>query len=129
MGKRKLTPYRKKYLNFRISELRREVKLKCIEYKGGACARCGYNKCPTSLSFHHQDADGKDFGISSNGYSRSFEKCKPELDKCILLCMNCHGEIHYEEDQISREQKRKELEEEKRKEKFRLSSEVVASDC
>lgn len=113
MFKRKLTPYRKKYLNFRISELRREVKLKCIEYKGGKCEKCGYNKCPAALTFHHIDPNEKDFGISSNGYSRSFEKCKPELDKCMLLCMVCHAELHYEEDEKVREQKRLELEKEK----------------
>lgn len=117
MGKRILTPYRKKYLNFRISELRREVKIKCIEYKGGKCAKCGYNKCPAALSFHHENPEGKDFNIAADGISRSFEKCKPELDKCILVCMNCHNEIHYEEDQIVRERKRQELEVEKRKPK------------
>ena len=95
MGKRILTEYRKKYLNFRISELRREVKLKCIEYKGGACEKCGYNKCPGALQFHHLDANEKDFGISGGGHSRSFEKCKPELDKCIMVCANCHAERTY----------------------------------
>jgi len=114
MNKRILTPYRKKYLNFRISELRREVKLKCIEYKGGKCEKCGYNKCPASLIFHHIDPLQKDFGISSNGVSRSFSKCKPELDKCMLLCMNPHGELHYEEDKIIIEQRREEIEKEKR---------------
>lgn len=110
---RKLTNYRRKYLSYRISELRREVKLKCIEYKGGKCEKCGYNKCPAALIFHHLDPAIKDFAISASGYSRSFAKCKPELDKCIMLCMNCHSEIHYEEDQIVREIKRKELEKEK----------------
>lgn len=115
MSKRILTPFRKKYLNFRISELRREVKLKCVEYKGGKCVRCEYNECPAAMIFHHPDPNQKDFGISSNGISRSFDKCKPELDKCILLCVRCHAEVHYEEDQIVREIKRKEIEEEKRK--------------
>ncbi len=115
MGKRILTAFRKKYLNFRISELRREVKLQCIEYKGGKCSRCDYDKCPGALTFHHLDPTKKEFGISSNGISRSFKKCKPELDKCILLCVRCHAEIHYEEDQIQREIKRKEIELEKRK--------------
>jgi endogenous inhibitor of DNA gyrase (YacG/DUF329 family) len=115
MSKRKLTPFRKKYLKLRISDFRRETKLKCIEYKGGKCEICGYDKCPASLAFHHLDPSQKDFGISSSGFSRSFEKCKPELDKCILVCMNCHGEIHYKEYQDSRLQRIEEINSEKRK--------------
>lgn len=115
MGKRILTPFRKKYLNFQVSEQRRRVKLQCIEYKGGKCQRCGYDKCPGALTFHHLDPSQKDFGISSNGVSRSFAKAKPELDKCILVCQNCHSEIHHEENEIQREIKRNEIELEKRK--------------
>jgi len=69
-----------------------KTKLKAIEYKGGKCQICGYNKCTRSLQFHHLDPNKKDFGIS--GGTKSFEKLKPELDKCILVCANCHGEIH-----------------------------------
>jgi len=114
MGKRKLTDFRRKYLRFQVSEQRRKVKLQCIEYKGGKCERCGYNKCPAAMTFHHIDPSQKDFGISSNGVSRSFEKCKPELDKCILLCVRCHAEVHYEEDEKERLKKLAEIEEEKR---------------
>ena len=121
MSKRVLTPYRKKYLNFRISELRREVKLKCVEYKGGKCERCGYDKCPAAMVFHHPDPTQKDFGISENGFSRSFEKCKPELDKCVLLCQNCHSEVHHQENEKAREQKRLEIESEKRQYTFNPS--------
>jgi len=115
MSKRILTPYRKKYLRFRISELRREVKLKCIEYKGGKCIKCGYDKCPSALIFHHINPNEKDFGISESGYSRSFEKCKPELDKCILVCNRCHAEIHHEENEVKRKIKMDELDSEKTK--------------
>jgi hypothetical protein len=114
VNKRILTPFRKKYLNFKISEHRRKVKLQCIEYKGGKCKRCGYDKCPAALEFHHLDPTQKDFGISTNGNSRSFEKCKIELDKCMLVCSNCHAEIHHEEFEKAREIKRQEIEEEKR---------------
>ena len=131
MGKRILTPFRKKYLNFRISELRREVKLKCIEYKGGKCEKCGYDKCPAAMVFHHTDPNKKDFGISSNGVSRSFEKCKPEIEKCILLCANCHAEIHHAESEVQRKIKRQEIEEEKRSynKNSGLAQLVVASGC
>lgn len=67
-------------------------KTKAIEYKGGKCIVCGYNKSIRALQFHHLDPTQKDFGIS--GTTKSFEKLKPELDKCVLLCANCHGEVH-----------------------------------
>ena len=69
-----------------------KTKAKAIEYKGGKCIVCGYNKTPRALHFHHLDPSQKDFGIS--GSTKSFEKLKPELDKCVLLCANCHSEVH-----------------------------------
>ncbi len=134
MGKRVLTPFRKKYLNFRIAEQRRKLKRQAIEYKGGCCQKCGYNKCPGALTFHHLDPSQKDFGIAAQGFTRSLEKIKIELDKCILVCQNCHAEIHFEEDEKVRETKRQEIEEEKRKGNYRtkhsdLAQMVVASDC
>ena len=70
----------------------RELKSKAIKYKGGKCIVCGYNKCNRSLDFHHICPSEKDFHIADG--SRDFEKIKEELDKCILLCKNCHGELH-----------------------------------
>ena len=67
-------------------------KLRAVYYKGGKCQLCGYNKSIRALQFHHIDPNEKDFGIS--GGTKSFEKMKPELDKCILVCSNCHCEIH-----------------------------------
>ncbi len=63
------------------------------EYKGAKCSLCGYDKCKSSLHFHHIDPSKKDFGISGN-WGLSWKKMKIELDKCILVCANCHGEIH-----------------------------------
>lgn len=61
------------------------------------CKVCGYKKCPDSLSFHH--LYGKDFRIRQDDlYSYLINKnkrVKKELDKCILVCKNCHAEIHY----------------------------------
>lgn len=57
----------------------------------------GYNKCIAALEFHHLDPNEKDFGIASSGATRTFEKIKVELDKCIMVCANCHREIHDEE--------------------------------
>lgn len=65
-----------------------------LEYKGNACEMCGYKRCEAALVFHHKEPDGKDFGVSAKGYTRSWERVHAELDKCLLLCSNCHAEIH-----------------------------------
>lgn len=75
----------------------RNRKKALIELKtsfGGKCLLCGYNKCLTSLSFHHTNETPKVDGISNilfrgNGKKAAFEEAK----KCILICANCHGEI------------------------------------
>lgn len=75
---------------------KRRIKLRAMarEYKGNRCEICGYDKCSRALSFHHLDPKQKGFGISDRGLTRSWEKIKNEIDKCILLCANCHMEIH-----------------------------------
>jgi hypothetical protein len=78
----------------KVTIRRRKVKLKAIEYKGGRCEICGYDKCAGAFDFHHKDPNEKDFAISHNGHSRSWERVKKEIDKCMLLCANCHREIH-----------------------------------
>lgn len=71
---------------------RKKAKVKLVEYKGGKCEKCGYNKCIDALEFHHLDPNEKDFSIA--GKSWSLERLKREADKCILVCSNCHKEIH-----------------------------------
>ncbi len=78
----------------KISIFRRKRKICLVEYKGGKCEICDYNKCYGSLSFHHINPDEKEFAISRKGFAESLERAKKEVDKCILVCMNCHGEIH-----------------------------------
>lgn len=78
-----------------VSVRRNKLKNKAIEYKGGKCQTCGYNKCNRSLTFHHLDPSKKTFEVNSNNmFALSWDKVKTELDKCILLCANCHGELH-----------------------------------
>ena len=77
-----------------VQKRRQILKLKAIEYKGGKCCICGYNKCMDALDFHHLNKSEKSFGVAEKGYTRSWEKVKEELDKCILVCANCHREIH-----------------------------------
>ncbi len=71
---------------------RREKKEILIEYKGGKCQKCGYDKCPDALQFHHIDANTK--VIEIGGFRHTLDKLKAEADKCTLLCSNCHIEQH-----------------------------------
>jgi len=77
-----------------VDRFRKNLKLKAVEYMGGACSICGYDKYVGALQFHHRDPDEKDFGISSHGHTRKWESIKEELDKCVMLCGNCHSEVH-----------------------------------
>lgn len=77
-----------------VSRFRQRQKMKAVEHKGGKCALCGYDKCAQALHFHHLDPATKAFGLSSQGLTRSWTTVKTELDKCILLCANCHAEVH-----------------------------------
>lgn len=79
-----------------VARRRKKVKHKAVEYKGGCCQRCGYNKYAEVLEFHHRDPCEKDFAISSKNHARSWNIVKAELDKCDLLCANCHREVHIE---------------------------------
>lgn len=83
-----VTPKSKDYLK----KHRKEIKQKLIDYKGGKCARCGYNLCNEALEFHHLNPEEKEFTLSVN--HQSFDKLKLEADKCILLCCRCHRELH-----------------------------------
>lgn len=73
-------------------ENRYKKKKLLVKYKGGKCEICGYDKCLAALEFHHIDPDKKDFSISFS--SKSIDELKLEADKCILVCANCHREIH-----------------------------------
>ena len=81
-------------INFYVSKSRRERKKKLIEYFGGKCILCGYDKCVAALHFHHLDKTAKEFGVGS-GHTRSWERDLEEAEKCILICANCHAEQHW----------------------------------
>jgi 5-methylcytosine-specific restriction endonuclease McrA len=85
---------RAEYLKQAVDKRRKKLKTMALEYKGGKCEVCGYAKYPGAMEFHHRDPQSKDFGIGFKGYTRSWDKVKAELDKCVLLCSNCHHEIH-----------------------------------
>lgn len=70
-------------------------KKRAVEYMGGKCVKCGYDKCIDALEFHHINPKEKDKNFS-NLKLKKWEIQKKELDKCICVCANCHREIHYE---------------------------------
>ena len=82
---------------------RHRIKEQLVEYKGGKCEICGYNKCLNALDFHHRNPEEKEYALNTANYNKSFEKLKKEVDKCILVCSNCHREIHFEENEKRRE--------------------------
>jgi hypothetical protein len=71
---------------------RTSLKTRCLELKGGKCERCGYNKSHRALHFHHRDPSLKLYSIAEMIRSSSWEAIKEELEKCDLLCANCHYE-------------------------------------
>jgi hypothetical protein len=85
---------RAEYLKRAVTERRRKLKTMVVEYRGGKCVVCGYSKCIWALDLHHRDETEKEFGLSARGMTRSWEKIKQEADKCVVLCANCHREIH-----------------------------------
>lgn len=72
----------------------REFKRQCVEYKGNKCEKCGYCKSLSALQFHHIDPTKKDFTIANKNKTKFSDLIKQELDKCLLVCANCHAEIH-----------------------------------
>ncbi|MCX5727215.1 MAG: hypothetical protein NT030_08695 [Candidatus Saganbacteria bacterium] len=85
---------RRQYLIRAVRARRKKVRQMAIEHKGGKCEICGYDRCVEALEFHHNSSSGKDFGISEKGYTRSWKRVMAELDKCMLICANCHRELH-----------------------------------
>ena len=76
------------------SEYRRRRKENLIKVCGGKCALCGYNRLPDALDFHHIDPSQKSYGIASGGTCHDLEADLKEVKKCLLVCSNCHREIH-----------------------------------
>lgn len=79
--------------NIRSSKYVVQRKLDCIKYKGGKCSICGYNKYYGALEFHHLDPNIKENGKQAITNIKK-EFLYEELDKCVLLCSNCHREVH-----------------------------------
>jgi AraC-like DNA-binding protein len=96
--------FRKQWFNLSYSKCKRchsiqqskrhaKNRLRLIELFGGECHFCGYDKYHGSLHFHHLDPSKKDPDWINLKNTHN-EKLMEELSKCILVCANCHGEIH-----------------------------------
>lgn len=75
------------------SDFRRYRKACLIAIMGNKCCICGYNKCNAALEFHHLNPDEKGYGIGAKGTTHKLESDLEEIQKCILVCANCHREI------------------------------------
>lgn len=78
-----------------VIKAQRKRKLKAVRYYGGKCGKCGYDKCVGVLGFDHRDPTTKEVAPSYAIMKWAWERAKKELDKCDLLCSNCHGERHW----------------------------------
>ncbi len=72
----------------------RKKKFLLVQYKGGRCEVCGYNRCMAALDFHHIEPTQKDPDWKKMR-KWALERIKKEIDQCSLVCRNCHSEIHY----------------------------------
>lgn len=78
------------YSQFKRADIRKKM---FIDELGGGCSTCGYNKNYSALQFHH--LHNKSFSLDSRTIGNSsLVRLREELSKCILLCANCHLELH-----------------------------------
>lgn len=80
-----------------VHDKRHRNKKRMIEYLGGKCQRCGFVGHNAAMVPHHLDPSQKDFSLG-NANMRSWATIQSELDKCVLLCQNCHATIHATKD-------------------------------
>ena len=81
----------------------RGKKARAIKLMGGRCSGCSSVVPDPLFEFHHWDAREKEFGISRDGMTRPWEAITAELQKCVMLCANCHREIHAGVRQLERQ--------------------------
>lgn len=78
---------------YQVKNHRRKRKKDIIYIMGDKCCICGYNKCQSALELHHLNPEEKDFTIGQT-LNKDLKIILKELQKCILVCANCHREIH-----------------------------------
>ncbi len=77
-----------------VTDQRRRTKARAVGFMGGSCFGCGCRGSPVIFDFHHRDPGEKAFGIGQDGIPRRWEFVMVELAKCVMLCANCHREVH-----------------------------------
>jgi hypothetical protein len=82
----------------RAMKREKDGKKQAVEYMGGCCSVCGYDRCIRALEFHHLEPDKKTKDFEKRFKVWSFERQKKELENCIIVCSNCHREIHSKEE-------------------------------
>jgi len=97
MPERRTYADRSEYLKMAVAKRRRVIRQRIVEYKGGRCVICGYDKCSAALELHHRKSSEKTFAISGQGLTRAWDKVRVEADKCELICANCHREVHHKQ--------------------------------
>jgi len=80
---------------------RNDILYKLKSLKGNKCELCGYDKCQSALHFHHKNPAEKLFEISDKPLHKSHQILLDEIDKCQLLCANCHAEITWPDSHIT----------------------------
>jgi hypothetical protein len=82
------------YVDPAAALIRRRLKQRAVSALGGRCGGCDDVYQLSVFEFHHRDGGTKDFGISEDGRIRQWDEIAAELAKCVLLCANCHREVH-----------------------------------
>ena len=85
--------------------IRRLVKKKAVNYKGNQCYCCHQQYPLVVYDFHHLDPTQKDFSLGDKTSTIKWDKVQAEIDKCILVCANCHRQIHNGDIILDQEQK------------------------
>lgn len=76
-----------------VTNFRRRRKANLVKVLGSKCSLCGYDNCIGALEFHHIEPESKSYQLSA-GNCHSLEEDLEEAKKCLLVCANCHREIH-----------------------------------
>ena len=79
----------------RVTRWRKATKQRLIDAFGGKCGVCGYNRCNSALEFHHLDPNEKELHWGQmSGTIKGWDTIIVEMRKCVMLCSNCHREVH-----------------------------------